>query len=1762
MASSTMRSLLLVSSAVLLLLVLLSTCKAQESNPPMKNLNSRELKKLFPDHPVLMDPVYKTKSGLLLSQSWDIAETHIDVQEELYQHVAIPCFNCSARFFPNNCACDYSDPDNCGKVRKGCPPESCPKNLTDIYCSKDLPKWTQLPTQDVYKSKMHTIKDGEVQYFRLHQDDPCTGFHIRFNYEFGNVETYVATLSSIPGSNNILLPTISNTTWAVSATYPGHTQVTICPAASSYRPGTFVIATVCRKPEAKFSVEIYRAKAVTQRPASVGGGPIYGVTATRNQNLCPNTTLVCLNDTQPYTFTPIPGGEFPRFRYDVTGKKGECTPLITIFVENLVPGTFSFFLVSYTLGINRATALDPTHKGLNVAMIYTPENIYHGQYCFEETGTFGIFVMVEAFVPVPFRITLSTTVPYYERSLLDLSPYQYGYDATNVMIQFCPTLGVIFCDEWLYGCAGMWHVYPSEEETDPFWPPPASWGVKRNSASNTIFQNLIHHDTPLLKRSNDTMTVITVLSNNLFGKAETAMSEEEFSQCSFVSSNTLFNSKGKVLLGRTEPPRKSQPKCDADDIKEVVSIGQSYVSQISESKSFDEVLELTFQVNTLFFSDAWIGCINYTNSFLTSKVEDIEVLTTECFVSNISSPAYLNNPCCNSALLVNQCCYPKPKHEETTVYKKVKSSKIDQVCNAPSCVNSYMLDYLVIEQESLSCSSFSSEEYPMLYTSSVQYYVDCKAKYNIDKLAFGLVNCTSDENCYFGGVKNKCNRATSRCILSSEAEEKAWNCAVDGLDEYREYYFKERFNLTGRKGDSEYRNGLLDAVSHQDCINTQGVAQFTRNGFIYQSSVANCPCKSTKCLDQTCEILPESCQQSCFLQWVPLEISQSTCQSLQKCNWALGSQCTSKDSVCDQGCAPTTLSSGFCAYCDTDAYCIEIPGITTQSDCEAAQACIAPNGKLSLTTEAQCKNVTGCSQQCPGQSCQSANGGDVCIAKIPQSACIASGGVWRTDIISPGVCSFNVLDAKLCAARGAQYYTCSGLSLTDCNTCNSRKGFCPVNQTIAKCYVSPKRDCVSDQECSKKAGRCTDQDFYVSLTTIPPTFGACIRPTATKYYQENPTCTSTVPTSPEGCYSFQNASVCTSTGGVFHSLAMTKDECLGGKGCTSDPQLRSLFVMNARECKKCNRTRESFYDWTPGYPVKAKSVSLQWKQRTAEDVNAWKKTIDWNKFYSTIVDSISAAVLTDIRSGVVCSFNARANLLETITCACMDSNKDTVSSCFTQETSIQTGTGEACIALDTIIQTTTGSVAFSKSSVSKDSNQRCASISVYSSSIYTLEQPEQIAYSPLSRVRDYDSFNIVLNDDNAIVGRMMSDGFEVKTSGADLQFYTLCLRLSSNSGSPPSSFDVWDFGYRDGQFLVAMEVNVRRKFDDLYCGEIRNPETDRDYFLIKRMDNYKDQSGSLYSDGETACWWVFAAAFTVLAVFGVGMIVAHYLGMSLHYYFRFAMLAFSVMATTRAIYFYLLAARVLEDKSASGGTYFLIEFPTVMYVTAFSCICGFWLYLLHSHHKRTVLAAIGLFNVIVYGIFIVLAILFEALPNSEEESQCAGREPAVLDNTNTKIVSIVYQSTMAGISVFLALFISISGSKLFLGLQQKLFERKVALVTLICTLGLLLHCSFILYLSATFTDNFTIIVLMIVLSELVPISLIMFQFSILRAPCFGRVKIPKYNKARVLSTLKGGRSTSPTATATGTASAATASMPSSGSDSHRGSKSSKSNSQS
>jgi len=360
----------------------------------------------------------------------------------------------------------------------------------------------------------------------------------------------------------------------------------------------------------------------------------------------------------------------------------------------------------------------------------------------------------------------------------------------------------------------------------------------------------------------------------------------------------------------------------------------------------------------------------------------------------------------------------------------------------------------------------------------------------------------------------------------------------------------------------------------------------------------------------------------------------------------------------------------------------------------------------------------------------------------------------------------------------------------------------------------------------------------------------------------------------------------------------------------------------------------------------------------------------------------------------------------------------------------------------------------------------------------------------------------------------MSDGLLVDMDG-DLEEYRVCLSRLDEMGQPKSKFEVWDIGVPrsdDDEFLRALELKPSKRDDGTYCFKVKNPKQKQTYFLIARVDDPASEDGSLYGS-EAAAWWTFAALYTVLAILTALTFLAHFAGYPLHYYFSGLFLFLTVMCTVRAIYFYSLAAGVFDSTSVSAGAYFLIEFPTLLYFTAFSCLGAFWIFLLYAHsrsqHSRTVLGVTILFNILLYLLFTVLIILFQTLDSSSANSICPGRIAEEEDNTNQQIVSLVYQGFMAGVSLFIALVVAVYGGKLFLGLKKRNFENKIAMVTIECSAGLLVHCGFILYLSATLEYDFVVIVVMIILSELIPIFLITFQFSLLRV---GNNKMPSYNK--------------------------------------------------
>jgi len=117
-------------------------------------------------------------------------------------------------------------------------------------------------------------------------------------------------------------------------------------------------------------------------------------------------------------------------------------------------------------------------------------------------------------------------------------------------------------------------------------------------------------------------------------------------------------------------------------------------------------------------------------------------------------------------------------------------------------------------------------------------------------------------------------------------------------------------------------------------------------------------------LSATCQIPATSCLGVCGLVYLPTGEEEAHCKAEKKCNWMAGdckgscstssaflfpsSYCiTSIDSNCDQ----CNTSEYFCAYCTSDAHCVEITGPTNEAECEQTEACVLPNGEIELLSK-------------------------------------------------------------------------------------------------------------------------------------------------------------------------------------------------------------------------------------------------------------------------------------------------------------------------------------------------------------------------------------------------------------------------------------------------------------------------------------------------------------------------------------------------------------------------------------------------------------------------------------------------------------------------------------------------------------------------------------------------------------------------------------------------------------------------------------------
>jgi hypothetical protein len=187
--------------------------------------------------------------------------------------------------------------------------------------------------------------------------------------------------------------------------------------------------------------------------------------------------------------------------------------------------------------------------------------------------------------------------------------------------------------------------------------------------------------------------------------------------------------------------------------------------------------------------------------------------------------------------------------------------------------------------------------------------------------------------------------------------------------------------------------------------------------------------------------------------------------------------------------------------------------------------------------------------------------------------------------------------------------------------------------------------------------------------------------------------------------------------------------------------------------------------------------------------------------------------------------------------------------------------------------------------------------------------------------------------------------------------------------------------------------------------------------------------------------------------------------------------------------------------------YILVVLPTFFYFTGFTIIVSLWAVVCLQPVLKSDLSFdkivnnlnLGI-NVVLYLFFIVIVLLFQYL-TPEAPDNCQGRVPVSPDTYIPRTLALVYAIVIASISFIVGLLFIIFGTKLFLELNtnsSKKLSKKTKLqkqtftITLACSIAFILHCVFIIILSALSEPNLIYSFIGLIVTEIAPSVVLLF----------------------------------------------------------------------
>ncbi|EGG23353.1 hypothetical protein DFA_05485 [Cavenderia fasciculata] len=726
-------------------------------------------------------------------------------------------------------------------------------------------------------------------------------------------------------------------------------------------------------------------------------------------------------------------------------------------------------------------------------------------------------------------------------------------------------------------------------------------------------------------------------------------------------------------------------------------------------------------------------------------------------------------------------------------------------------------------------------------------------------------------------------------------------------------------------------------------------------------------------------------------------------------------------------------------------------------------------------------------------------------------------------------------------------------SFTDCNAFNSlgqqqlvqQCGVCGANGNFKACACKLEVEpCKTMDQCKSAGGACTDMFYFVNeIAGYPPGQPKCLfgqpKVVDASHIATLPQCAyGKEQESPIGCFSVNttfigNSAACTAAGGTLWQAATNQlqcrnrypDRCLSvDRSETFIPPLSRRYMDKPQD--DCNNGKILGDNWRPTFAW----VPAQWTNGTAVPLS-WRTTqgmvpiaqLNYSFSYQSMFEAFQGAstrrLALTFKSEMLCRSSLSKSTLIPFSCSCgVDNDENDADTCF----NIQND------PIDTIIKPCTldaatfplgddegskGNITFSLGAVR---GYICVSVGIGQIFSDSLKAKQVVALSsdfvPSLAPPDYSVFN----DNGGVVGKALADGLILRIFDKGINNFDLCIIQSISSSS--------EFPKQDFAILVDEQKGIVHPLEcettqgggatccNIKSNTLPEPVGTNKILLIQRTNDWKKKNYQSISSSNQAVVYTLGALFLVPFIIGsievVYFIYAHFFKKLevkvVHILFVFL----TIFSFIRGIYFIILGSGVLKD-NANVADYILVVLPTFLYFTAFTIVIIIWYILsrdsmqrVDNIYKRINRLIIGV-NILLYLLFIGIVLVFNFYIGDPPPT-CNGRVSAGYENsTPQRVVSILYASIQAILSGALGLSFIYYGRKVIQKLshfKQNLVNannqmKKTVSMAIICSVGFLLHCIFIIILVTVKPKNVVFSFIGLVVTEIVPVMTLLFNYT-------------------------------------------------------------------